>query len=272
MGNVTHYPAQKLTVTGAEINLVQSADVDFSISRQDVFEFGNVFAVDNIQVEPPTVTLNYSYAIATGSNNHVKIGLNDLETTLANVAGRDFKISGAGSLDIKSGIVTSYSVEGSIGNIPTASVSIQAVDAIYTAGEPSSSQVGTIDAINVARPDQIQITFNGTEYECRSFSYTLDIPRQTINKLGQIDSIATILNGPPKVTVEAEVILRNNANPKFGTNDPQNVVISMGTISFGVTGAKLSSFTSNTSLDDIQVASITLEAGVKNQNHILIGA
>jgi hypothetical protein len=57
---VTYYPAQVLTVQGTQLELIQSADVDFAVSRQDVFEFGNLYAVDNIQVEPATVTLNFS--------------------------------------------------------------------------------------------------------------------------------------------------------------------------------------------------------------------
>jgi hypothetical protein len=250
MGNVTYYPAQKLLVTGAEINLVQSADVDFSISRQDIYEFGNLYAVDNIQVEPPTATLNFSYILATGINNHILLGLNNLDTLLADVAGKEYTLTGAGLLTIPSGVISSYAVEGSLGNVPTVTVSVQALDATYSAGNPTYP-AGSINELNVIRPD---------------------IPREYVNKLGQLTPIANILTGPPKVTVEAEVILRDGADPKFANNASNNVNIACGTLNFAVSGAKLSNFTSNTTLDDIQIASVTLEAPVKSASQITISA
>ena len=134
---VTYYPAQVLTVanTGTngadgqygqvQLELIQSADVDFAVSRQDIFEFGNLYAVDNIQVEPATVTLNFSYALSSGTGlgggltptNAAKLGMNSFDSFL-NDQGRNYGISGAGTLIITSGIVKTYSVEGSVGNIP----------------------------------------------------------------------------------------------------------------------------------------------------------
>lgn len=271
MGNVTYYPAQKLTVTGAELNLVQSADVDFSISRQDIFEFGNLYAIDNIQVEPPTATLNFSYILSTGINNHILLGVNNLDTLLADVAGKQYVLSGAGALTIPSGLISSYAVEGSVGNVPTVTVSVQALDAIYTAGNPTYP-AGSANDINVIRPDEITVTLGGTAYECRSFTYTLDIPREYVNKLGSLTPIANIISGPPKVTVEAEIILRDSANPKFANNTKNAVSIACGSLTYTVADAKIANFTSNTSLDDIQVASITLEAPVKSAASISIPA
>jgi hypothetical protein len=271
MGNVTYYPAQKLTAGGTEINLVQSADVDFSISRQDVFEFGNLYAIDNIQVEPPTAALNFSYILATGINNHTTLGLDNFDTLLADVAGKQYILSGAGALTIPSGLITSYSVEGSVGNVPTVTVSVQALDATYTAGSPSYP-AGSANTTDVIRPDQISVTLGGTVFECRSFTYTLDIPREYVNKLGALTPIANIISGPPKVTVEAEIILRDSANPKFANNTKNAVSIACGSLTYTVADAKIANFTSNTSLDDIQVASITLEAPVKSAASISIPA
>jgi hypothetical protein len=43
-------------------------------------------------------------------------------------------------------------------------------------------------------------------------------------------------------------------------------------LNFAVSGAKLANFTSNTTLDDIQIASVTLEAPVKSASQITISA
>ena len=203
--------------------------------------------------------------------------LNDFQTFLNNVNGFQYTLSGAGQIIMPSGLVTSFSVEGSVGNVPTVNVSIQSLNATYTAGNPSfPANGGTASVSNVIRPDQFSISLGGTPYECRSFTYTLDIPREYINKLGSLTPIANIITAPPKVTVEAEIILRggSNVNPKFGNNESVDVTISCGdapAINYTVSGAKISNFTSNTTLDDIQVASITLEAPVKGYNQIAIG-
>jgi hypothetical protein len=284
---VTYYPAQVLTVQGtgsnAQLELIQSADVDFAVSRQDVFEFGNLYAVDNIQVEPPTVSLNFSYALSSGNGvtptNASKLGMDNFDTFL-NDQGRTYGISGAGTLIITSGIVKSYSVDGSVGNIPTVSVSVDATNATYTAGNPifkgTAGFSGTNTVATVIQPKDISVQIgtlaqgSNQSYEARSFTFALDIPRNKINKLGTLTPIANILSGPPKVTVDAEIILNGTDNPKFDPNVPQNVKIACGDKNYQINNAKLADFKVTNTLDDIQVCSITLEAPVTGSDAITI--
>jgi len=272
MSQVTYYPAQTLSVAGTNLKLVQSADVDFSISRQDIFEFGTFYAVDNIQVEPATATLNFSYGLSSGANNHTLLGIDSFGSFMADVNGKEYVLNGAGVLTMPSGLISSYSVEGSVGNIPTVNVSVQSLNVTYAANTPTFPvNGGTASVAEVVRPDQISVSLAGTVYECRSFTYTLDIPREYVNKLGALAPIANIMTAPPKVTVEAEIILRNSVNPKFANDANIDVSIDCGlTSNFSVNTAKLANFTSNTTLDDIQVASITLEAPIKGSNQVNI--
>jgi len=292
---VTYYPAQILTVAKTGVNgadgqygqvqleLIQSADVDFAISRQDVFEFGNLYAVDNIQVEPATVTLNFSYALSSGSGvtptNASKLGMDNFDTFLSE-GGRNYGISGAGTLLITSGIVKTYSVDGSVGNIPTVSVSVDATNATYTAanpvfkGSPGFSGTNTVASIIQPRDITVQIGTGAqganSAFEARSFTFALDIPRNKINKLGTLTPIANILSGPPKVTVDAEIILNGTDNPKFDPNTPLNVRIACGDKDFQINNAKLADFKVTNTLDDIQVCSISLEAPVTGSDAIKI--
>jgi hypothetical protein len=292
---VTYYPAQILTVAKTGVNgadgqygqvqleLIQSADVDFAISRQDVFEFGNLYAVDNIQIEPATVTLNFSYALSSGSGvtptNASKLGMDNFDTFLSE-AGRNYGISGAGTLLITSGIVKTYSVDGSVGNIPTVSVSVDATNATYTAanpvfkGSPGFSGTNTVASIIQPRDITVQIGTGAqganSAFEARSFTFALDIPRNKINKLGSLTPIANILSGPPKVTVDAEIILNGTDNPKFDPNTPLNVRIACGDKDFQINNAKLADFKVTNTLDDIQVCSISLEAPVTGSDAIKI--
>jgi hypothetical protein len=278
---VTYYPAQVLGVSSGnntlQLELVQSADVDFSVSRQDIFEFGNLYAVDNIQVEPPTVTLNFSYALASGTAitpNSAKLGMTDFTTFMADTTGRNYTISGAGTLVVPSGLITSYSVEGSVGNIPTVSVSVQGLNATYTAGNPvfpgGAGFAGTNTVASIVKPQDVTVSIGGTVYEARSFTFTLDIAREYVNKLGSITPIANIMTAPPKVTVDAEIILNGTQNPKIDQNLPQDIIISCGDKNFQINNAKLSNFTSNATLDDIQVASVTFESPVTGAAGITI--
>ena len=270
--NVTYYSAQKLLVGGTNIKAVQSADVDFALPRQDVYEFGTFWAVDNIQVEPATASLNFSYALASGVNNHTVLGLNDIGAFVGDITGRTYVLSGAGILTLPSGLVNSFKVDGSVGNVPTVSVGVQGLDLSYSAGSPVFPQNGgTASVGNVIRPDQISISLGGNTYECRSFSFNLDIPREYIKVLGSLTPIANIMTNPPKVTVEAEIVLRNEINPKFSSNSLQDVIINCGGIEYTASGTKLADFKSKTDLQDIQIANITLEAPVKGVNQLTIG-
>jgi hypothetical protein len=272
MSNVTYYSAQKLTVGGTNIKAVQSADVDFALPRQDVFEFGTFWAVDNIQVEPATASLNFSYALSSGVNNHVALGLNNLGTFVGDVVGKTYILSGAGLLTLPSGLVNSFKVDGSVGNVPTVSVGVQGLDLTYAAGTPTfPGNGGTASVSNVIRPDQISINLGGDVYECRSFSFNLDIPREYIKVLGSLTPIANIMTNPPKVTVEAEIVLRNEVNPKFNNNDMKDVTIDCGGIQYTALDTKLSDFKSKTDLKDIQIANVTLEAPIKGVNQLTIG-
>jgi len=285
---VTYYPAQVLTVQGSgttshQLELIQSADVDFAITRESVFEFGNLYAVDNIQTEPPTVSLNFSYALSSGNGvsptNASRLGMDNFDTFL-NDQGRNYGISGAGRLIITSGIVKSYSVEGSVGSIPTVSVSVDATDASYTAGNPiffgSAGFSGTATVATIIQPKDISVQIgtaaqgSNTAFEARSFSFNLDIPRTKISKLGSQSTLAVILAGPPTVTVDAEIILNGTDNPKLDANIPQNVRIGCGDKNFQINNAKLTNFKVTNTLDDIQVCSISLEAAVTGGGAIMI--
>ena len=269
MGNITYYPAQKINAGGTEINFAQSASVDFSVSRQLVYEFGNLFPVDNVQVEPATAKLDFSYALAAGATNASTLGLNNFTTLLSDLVGKTYTLVGAGTLTISNGVISSYSVEGSIGNIPIASVSVQGLNATYSAGNPTYPVVGTNAATDIIRPDEITVSLGGS-YQCRSFSFTVDIPREYVNVLGSLESVGIFVSGPPKVTVEADIILKDGADPLFDSNDDISVSIACGSYGYSITNAKIVNFTANTSLDGIQSASVTLEAPITSAGSIQV--
>jgi len=58
-----------VTKTGIQqLHRVQSANYSFSINRQDVNQFGQLARIDSVAIEPPTVTLDFSYYLTNGFN------------------------------------------------------------------------------------------------------------------------------------------------------------------------------------------------------------
>lgn len=144
---------------------VQDISHGVELNRTDVNEFGKLAAIDRQIIEPPTVSLDFSYYLHGGRNESLlgfefngadKTGTDT--SSLANNAttgmrqaiggfmtssdsGRNFYISVAGEgqdahdksganlegvIGIGNGYITNYSVEAAVGDMPTASVSVEA--------------------------------------------------------------------------------------------------------------------------------------------------
>jgi hypothetical protein len=138
---------------------VQSANYSFSVSRQDVNQFGNLAAIDQIITESPTVSFDTSYYLANFSNenrlgfsvtpsggatptfascieNIIDSTTNDYQKNyfvLTTKEGKDANDNtttgdfsyGASIIGIGNAFLSSYSSEGAVGGLPTVSVSVE---------------------------------------------------------------------------------------------------------------------------------------------------
>jgi hypothetical protein len=141
------------------LNRVQSANYSFSISRQDVNQFGELAAIDRIITETPTVSFDTSYILAnfcnekmlgfevtpSGANANTMVscisGLIDSSTTayqkdyfiLTSKEGADsvgLRDSGKyeSLIGIGNAFVSNYSSEASVGGLPTVSLSVEGMN------------------------------------------------------------------------------------------------------------------------------------------------
>ena len=66
------YVSKDASLTGAidhdQLNRVQSANYSFTINRQDVNQFVDLARIDSLVLEPPTVSLDFSYYLTDGFN------------------------------------------------------------------------------------------------------------------------------------------------------------------------------------------------------------
>lgn len=133
----------------AQLERVQSANYNFSISRQDINQYGQLARIDSIVLEPPTVALDFTYYLTDGFNERA-LGFYVANTTttgsgnfpsghMTNQSGQNFYITtvaegsdalgstGVGStIGIGNAFLTNYSLELAVGSLPTVSVSMEA--------------------------------------------------------------------------------------------------------------------------------------------------
>ena len=149
-----------------QIHRVQSANYSFTINRTDVNTFGQLARIDSIALEPPTVSLDFSYYPTDGLNER-NLGFYiqgeggkgpGMGTATLNAASGHLKDDSAGRnffilttpegtdafntttananksvISLGNGFLSDYTIEGAVGGIPTASASICL---LYTSPSP----------------------------------------------------------------------------------------------------------------------------------------
>ena len=171
-----HHPSGNIT----QLHRVQSANYGLTINRQDVNQFGNLARIDQISIEAPTVNLDFSYYLGTGTNERglgftVGTGTNSFSfisglvdssvntNNIGIVSGRNFHIlsvaegndangsasniyngTSARTIGIGNAYITNYSLEAAVGGLPTVSITAEGLNVNVISGNS-----GTIPGINV---------------------------------------------------------------------------------------------------------------------------
>lgn len=136
-----------------QIQRVQNANYSFSIERQDVNQFGELAAIDRVILSSPTVSLDFQYLLA-NFVNEANLGFTMstggawsscisaildkskdekcyyIRTVAEGVdaLGTAFDASDQGVIGIGNAYMTSYTTEGSVGNFPTVSINVEALN------------------------------------------------------------------------------------------------------------------------------------------------
>ncbi|MGA0317678.1 MAG: hypothetical protein ACO3LB_08335 [Flavobacteriaceae bacterium] len=140
-----------------QIQRVQSANYGFSISRQDVNQFGNLARIDSIILEAPTVNFDVTYYPTNGFNEraldfyvqnagdtasgqfasgHLAAGSGQNFYILTVPEGRDANLNRQTGptensvIGIGNAFLTDYTLDLSVGSLPTATVSFEASNII----------------------------------------------------------------------------------------------------------------------------------------------
>lgn len=265
------YVSKDASSTGAadheQLNRVQSANYSFNISRQDVNQFGQLAKVGSMVLEAPTVSMDTSYLVTDGFNEralgfYVANATDSVEKSfisgfLADGDGKNFyvttvpegkdangvAVSGATNdvIGIGNAYLTDYSLDLSVGSLPTVSVSFEAANINSTAGNvietPAVSQAsGTkLDGI-VALPNATSgnaggeialrpgdVTVNITSFDdqtivdidpadtdgahIQSASLSIPLSRTPLERLGTKFAYARSVDFPVQATLSVNAIV-----------------------------------------------------------------
>lgn len=152
------FASNKVDSTGradhAQLRRVQSANYSFNVTRTDVNQFGQLSRIDSLILEAPTVSADVSYLLTDGfneealgfSNSNLNVGFvsGQIESTsgqnlyiVTADEGKDANFStgtGFGTIGIGNAFVTDYSLEASVGALPTVTVSFEGSNMNASAG------------------------------------------------------------------------------------------------------------------------------------------
>ena len=168
-----------------QLNRVQSANYSFNIARQNVNQYGQIGAIDQVILEAPTVSLDFSYYANSGENETILglavdssvggSGIPALRNILSGGAsGQDTKnyyivvapegtdanlnqadVTGNGKvIGIGNAGLTSYSINAAVGSFPTVSVSVEGLNMRFY-----DKTTGTVPSINPADGSDASGTF-----------------------------------------------------------------------------------------------------------------
>ena len=254
-----------------QLQRIQNANYSFEITRQDVNQFGNLAAIDRVILDQPTVSLDFSYYVNNFFNED-KLGfavnadgvqyanltssIGDLLDKSADERNYYIRTVGEGSdasentdqteanndvIAIGNGFLASYSTEGSIGDFPTASVTVEALNMAFDAGagavdaelplpsvDPTTGEkvsnlfyglgaaakTSSTDTTTVLKPGDITLTIptpdggvDISDAKLQSYTLSVDFNREPLQRLGNRFAFAREITFPVTVTMSVDALL-----------------------------------------------------------------
>ena len=278
--------ATGISAASHSIRRVQSCNYNFSVARQDINQFGELAAIDRLILQEPTVSVDMSYYFEPTGFNERHLGLRTnavtgtsttsdhmLDAIISSGANFDQKniyvlVSDPGIdandptrmdptvvdgiIGIGNAFLTSWSLEASVGAIPTVTCALEAQNIVfstgnYNIGNPAVDDGNDRTAITVTLPDGAELFNSGAEVSAvrpgditltlgtdnldnspmfgvlendlkiQSASVAMTIGREPIRKLGKAFAFAREITFPINCTLSVQAIVGNTIGNKLFT-------------------------------------------------------
>lgn len=260
--------------TVKQLTRVQSFDSSFERNLEDINQFGNLAAIDRLDTEAPTVSATVEYYLTDGGNesalglsvtNGIQSGdaipgvscisgILKKETDEKNIylmiatEGSDASnyIGTTGVIGLGNAFITSYTLDVAVGEIPSATVELEALNAkMYSSAASTGNSVPAVNPENglpvsnvfFALPQHktnaygtqptallpgdatLDITgvigWAGSDLKVQSASMSVALDRTPLNKLGSRFSFAREIDFPATATLDVEAEVGDIADGDF---------------------------------------------------------
>ena len=281
-------PTGVTTITAAShsIRRVQSCNYNFSVARQDINQYGELAAIDRLILQEPTVAVDLSYYFEPTGFNERHLGLRTnaptgtsttsdhmLDAIISSGAGFDQKniyvmvsdpgidandparmdqaTTMDGIIGIGNAFLTSWSLEASVGAIPTVTCALEAQNIVFSTGDYNIGNPAVVDGadktgtvvtmpdgaglfdsateVSAVRPGDITLILGTTnednspmfgldesDLKVQSASVAMTIGREPIRKLGKAFAFAREITFPINCTMSVQAIVgKTFANKLF---------------------------------------------------------
>ena len=249
-----------------QLQRVQTANYSFNVARTDVNQFGQLAAIDRVVLTSPTVSLDFSYILA-GLTNEADLGFTvvsgNSDSNISAISGflngtqdernyfirttsegndavgfSDLSSGNNGVIGIGNGFISSYSTEGSVGNFPTASISVEGLNMNFQRGlsgnfvpavntidgsalrnfytlplTVKNTAIGSGNTISALRPGDITLDIQAqtgvggvdtTSMNIQSYNISFDLGRTPIERLGNRFAFARPIDFPLTVSLSVD--------------------------------------------------------------------
>lgn len=252
-----------------QITRVQSFESSFERNLEDINQFGNLAAIDRLDTEAPTVSATLEYYLTDGGNEKA-IGLTvttgsqagvscisgilkketdekNIYLMIANEGSDASSYAGTtGVVGLGNTFITSYTLDVAVGEIPSATVELEALNARMYANATSTGNA--VPAVNPDNGLPVTSTFfalpqhstnaygsqptallpgdatldvtgivgwAGTDLKVQSASMSVALDRTPLNKLGSRFSFAREIDFPATATLDIEAEVGDLADGDF---------------------------------------------------------
>lgn len=255
--------------TVKQLTRIQSFDSSFERNLEDINQFGNLAAIDRLDTEAPTVSASLEYYLTDGGNENL-LGLSvtrgaqagvscisgilkketdekNIYLMIANEGSDASNYAGTtGVVGLGNAFITSYKLDVAVGDIPSASVELEALNArMYSNALSTGNAVPSVDPSNglpindiyFALPQHQTNSYGtqptallpgdatldvtgvvgwvGSDLKVQSASMSISLDRTPLNKLGSRFSFAREIDFPATATLDVEAEVGDIADGNF---------------------------------------------------------
>jgi len=296
------YQSQAVSVNGTTLDGVQSCNYGIDIGREDVNQFGQLGACDKVILAAPTCTMEVGYyAGGYGGSSNEASHLNgllqsgifgsasgvDVIAGLTTDEGVDYSAAG-NSVTLKSGVLTSFSSEASVGAIVNNTLSFAGTDFAYGTSMPAApttsidiaTQTGVAVTIAEAGGGTSAPTAQDTLVNFQSATVNYDLGQEVLQRLGDsstpyyyavvptfpatanIDFESLAISQGMKIVVDNLSQSANTALKSIEDGGYANVTVNVGGVSYKLSNCTMDNQNFSSSIGDNATLSCSFAATI----------